>query len=138
MLSRRDLEFLLYEWLDIESVTRRPRFADCSRETFDAVLELAQDLAEKEFATHLKESDRNEPHLTGDQVQVIPQIGRALRVAADSGLIGAAMDAEVGGMQLPATIAGACLAWLQAGNIATSAYLALMLRSRLARSAPLR
>ncbi|HEY1821093.1 MAG TPA: acyl-CoA dehydrogenase N-terminal domain-containing protein, partial [Trebonia sp.] len=47
LLSRRDLEFLLYEWLDIESVTRRPRFADCSRETFDAVLELAQDLAEK-------------------------------------------------------------------------------------------
>ena len=125
LLSRRDLEFLLYEWLDIESVTRRPRFADCSRETFDAVLELAQDLAEQEFATHLKESDRNEPQLTGGQVQVIPQIGRALRVAADSGLIGAAMDAEVGGMQLPATIAGACLAWLQAGNIATSAYLVL-------------
>jgi alkylation response protein AidB-like acyl-CoA dehydrogenase len=125
LLSRRDLEFLLYEWLDIESLTGRPRFADCSREMFDAALELTQDLAEKEFATHLKESDRNEPQLTGNQVHVIPQIGRALRVAADSGLIGAAMDAEVGGMQLPATIAGACLAWLQAANIATSAYLAL-------------
>ncbi|MCW2891328.1 MAG: acyl-CoA dehydrogenase, partial [Actinomycetia bacterium] len=125
LLSRRDLEFLLYEWLDVESLAGRPRFADCSRETFDAVLELAQDLAEKEFAPHLKESDRNEPQLAGDQVRVIPQIGRALAVAAGSGLIGAAMDAEVGGMQLPVTVAAACLAWLQAGNIATSAYIAL-------------
>ena len=36
----------------------------------------SQDLAEKEFAPHLKESDRNEPQLTGDRVTVIPQIGR--------------------------------------------------------------
>jgi alkylation response protein AidB-like acyl-CoA dehydrogenase len=125
LLSRRDLEFLLYEWLDVESLTDRSRFADCSRETFDAVLDLAQDLAEKEFASHLKESDRNEPRLTGDRVSVIPQIGRALTAAAGSGLIGAAMDGEVGGMQLPVTIAAACLAWLQAGNVATSAYIAL-------------
>jgi alkylation response protein AidB-like acyl-CoA dehydrogenase len=125
LLSRRDLEFLLYEWLDVESLTDRPRFADCSRETFDAVLDLAQDLAEKEFAPHLKDSDRNEPQLAGDRVIVIPQIGHALTVAANSGLIGAAMDAEVGGMQLPVTVAAACLAWLQAGNIATSAYIAL-------------
>jgi butyryl-CoA dehydrogenase len=125
LLSRRDLEFLLYEWLDAESLTDRPRFADHSRETFDAALDLTQNLGEKEFASHLKDSDRNEPQLIGGRVSLIPQIGRALTVAAGSGLIGAAMDAEVGGMQLPATIAAACFAWLQAGNIATSAYLAL-------------
>jgi alkylation response protein AidB-like acyl-CoA dehydrogenase len=125
LLSRRDLEFLLYEWLDVESLIDRPRFAQFSRETFDAVLDLAQDLAEKEFASHLKESDRNEPQLSDDRVSVIPQIGQALTAAAGSGLIGAAMDAEVGGLQLPTIIAAACLAWLQAGNIATSAYIAL-------------
>ena len=38
LLSRRDLAFLLYEWLDAESLTTRPRFADHSRETFDAAL----------------------------------------------------------------------------------------------------
>ena len=31
ILSRRDIEFLLYEWLDVESLTARPRFADHSR-----------------------------------------------------------------------------------------------------------
>ena len=36
LLSRRDLDFLLYEWLDVEALTARPRFAEHSRETFDA------------------------------------------------------------------------------------------------------
>jgi butyryl-CoA dehydrogenase len=34
LLSRRDLDFLLYEWLDVELLTKRERFADHSRETF--------------------------------------------------------------------------------------------------------
>jgi butyryl-CoA dehydrogenase len=41
LLSRRDLDFLLHEWLDVEALTKRPRFADHSRETFDDVLDLA-------------------------------------------------------------------------------------------------
>ena len=40
LLSRRDLDFLLYEWLEVERLTTRPRFAEHSRETFDAVLDL--------------------------------------------------------------------------------------------------
>src|SRR5690606_25495503 len=52
VLSRRDLDFLLYDWLDIESLTSRDRFAEHSRETFDAVLDLSSDIATKHFATH--------------------------------------------------------------------------------------
>jgi butyryl-CoA dehydrogenase len=35
LLSRRDLEFLLFEWLDVARLAARPAFADHSRETFD-------------------------------------------------------------------------------------------------------
>jgi len=45
LLSRRDLEFLLYEWLDVELLTKRERFAEHSRETFDAVLDLSEQIA---------------------------------------------------------------------------------------------
>ena len=38
ILSRRDLDFLLFEWLDVESLTSRQRFEDHSRETFNAAL----------------------------------------------------------------------------------------------------
>ena len=38
ILSRADLDFLLYEWLDVPALTTRPRFEGHSRETFDAAL----------------------------------------------------------------------------------------------------
>ena len=63
LLSRRDIDFLLYEWLDVESLTQRERFAEHSRETFDAVLDLSTDIATRCFATHNKKSDVHEPQM---------------------------------------------------------------------------
>ncbi|NMO34665.1 acyl-CoA dehydrogenase [Streptomyces sp. GMY01] len=122
LLSRRDLDFLLYEWLDVESLTARPRFADHSRETFDAALDLSETIATRHFAPHNKKNDAEEPRFDGTRVHIIPEVGKALRVFADAGLIGGAMDAEVGGMQLPGVVADACFAWFQAANVGTAAY----------------
>ncbi|MEV8068549.1 acyl-CoA dehydrogenase [Streptomyces sp. NPDC085995] len=122
LLSRRDLDFLLYEWLDVESLTARPRFADHSRETFDAALDLSETIATRHFAPHNKKNDAEEPRFDGTRVHIIPEVGEALRVFADAGLIGGAMDAEVGGMQLPGVVADACFAWFQAANVGTAAY----------------
>ncbi|MFQ6147725.1 acyl-CoA dehydrogenase [Streptomyces seoulensis] len=122
LLSRRDLDFLLYEWLDVESLTARPRFADHSRETFDAALDLSETIATRHFAPHNKKNDAEEPRFDGTRVHIIPEVREALRVFADAGLIGGAMDAEVGGMQLPGVVADACFAWFQAANVGTAAY----------------
>jgi len=92
ILSRRDLDFLLYEWLDAESLTTRLRFADHSRETFDAVLDLCEQLAIEKFATHNKKSDQNEPQFDGERVSVIPEVADALQAFADAGLVSAGMD----------------------------------------------
>ncbi len=122
LLSRRDLDFLLYEWLDVELLTKRPRFAEHSRETFDGVLDLSEAMASKHFRPHNKKSDANEPTFDGTTVTMIPEVKAALDVFAQSGLIASAMDAEVGGMQLPSVVAGACFAWFQAANVGTSSY----------------
>src|SRR5918999_5389097 len=66
LLSRRDLEFLLYDWLDAESLLTRPRFAEHSRETFDAVLDLAAQVAAEQFAPHNKRADAEEPTFCDD------------------------------------------------------------------------
>ena len=63
LLSRRDLDFLLYEWLRVDELTKRERFAEHSRETFDGVLDLCEQLATRYFAPHNKTSDANEPTL---------------------------------------------------------------------------
>jgi butyryl-CoA dehydrogenase len=122
LLSRRDLEFLLYEWLDVELLTKRSRYAEHSRDTFDAVLELSEQVATEHFATHNKKNDAQEPHLQDGRVVLVPEVKAALDVFAQTGLIASSMDASVGGMQLPHVVSGACFSWFQAANVGTSSY----------------
>ncbi|WP_053616551.1 acyl-CoA dehydrogenase [Nocardiopsis sp. NRRL B-16309] len=122
LLSARDLEFLLYEWLDAEALTARPRYADHSRETFDGALDLAERVATDHFAPHFKTSDANEPHFDGERVHVIPEVKKALEVYAETGLNALSMPESVGGAQAPRLVSSACNAWFQAANLGTSAY----------------
>ncbi|ACY96810.1 acyl-CoA dehydrogenase [Thermomonospora curvata] len=123
LLSRRDLDFLLHEWLDVTRLTARKRFAEHSRETFDAVLELGERIATDHFAPHNKLADAHEPHLDADgRVVMIPEVKRALRVFAEAGLLAGELDESLGGMQLPTVVSKAVLAWFQAANVGTAAY----------------
>ncbi|WP_059015445.1 acyl-CoA dehydrogenase [Mycobacterium sp. M26] len=125
ILSRRDLDFLLFEWLAADELTKRARFAEHSRETFSDVLDLCEDLATRYFATHNKKSDQNEPTFDGTTVTVIPEVKDAIDAFAAADLTGMSMDEELGGAQLPATIAQAGFAWFMAANISTAGYLML-------------
>ena len=123
VLSRRDLEFLLYEWLDVTALTSRERFAEHSRETFDAVLGLSADIAHKYFATHNKKSDANEPTMRPDgTVEIISEVKKALDAFSGAGLLAGQFDERIGGMQLPTAVSRAAMAWFQAANAATSSY----------------
>ena len=122
ILSRRDLDFLLYEWLDALSLTQRERFTEHNRETFDAVLDLCERLATDEFAPHNKKSDQHEPEFDGNSVSMIPEVGAALQAFCDAGLMAAGQDFEMGGMQLPCVIEKAGFAWFKGANVSTSAY----------------
>ncbi len=122
LLSRRDLDFLLYEWLDVELLTKRERFAEHSRDTFDAVLDLAAQVATERFAPHNRRNDLEEPRFEDGRAIVQPEVAPALAAFAETGLLTSAMDAEVGGMQLPHAVAQAAFAWFQAANVGTWAY----------------
>jgi alkylation response protein AidB-like acyl-CoA dehydrogenase len=125
LLSRRDLDFLLYEWLRIDELTKRERFAEHSRETFDGVLELCEQLATRYFAPHNKKSDANEPSFDGERVTVIGEVKEAWDAFAQADLIGMAMEVGLGGAQLPVTVADAGFAWFSAANVSTTGYLML-------------
>ncbi|MCZ2816784.1 acyl-CoA dehydrogenase [Modestobacter sp. VKM Ac-2984] len=122
VLSPRDLEFLLHEWLQVETLTKREPYAEHSRETFDAVLELAEQIATEQFAPHNRKADENEPHVVDGKVVLIPEVAAALRVFAEAGMNAAALPEELGGLQLPAVVNQAVHVWFQAANIGTSAY----------------
>jgi hypothetical protein len=109
LLSRRDLDFLLYEWLRIDELTKRERFAEHSRETFDGVLELCEQLATRYFAPHNKKSDANEPSFDGETVTVIGEVKEVWDAFAQADLMSMAIIRS-GGAQLPAAVAEAA-AW---------------------------
>ena len=122
LLSRDDLAFLLYDWLKVETLTGRERYADHSRETFDAALDLCEQIATEHFAPHNKKADANEPRFENGRVVMIPEIGAALKRYAQAGLFASQADYDHGGMQLPAIVGSACFAFFKAANVGTAAY----------------
>ncbi|RQZ65261.1 acyl-CoA dehydrogenase [Burkholderia sp. Bp9004] len=122
LLSRRDLAFLLYDWLDADALAALPRYAEHSRETFDAVLDTSERIAADLFAPHAARGDREEPRFDGERVTLIPEVEPAVRAFAAAGLIAAGQDEAFGGMRLPKLIEAASFLFFQAANIATAAY----------------
>ncbi len=122
LLSRRDLEFLLYEWLDVVALCQRPRYADHSRETFDGALETAERIATEVFLPHRRKSDVEEPEFDGERVHLIPEVQASFKAFAEAGLLAAAQDYEFGGMQLPAVVDKACFAYVLAANVGSAGY----------------
>jgi len=107
MNLRTTLDFLLYQWLDTESLNQRTRFTDHSRETFDAVLDTCERIAREKYAPFNRLVDTQEPHFDGERV-ILPQATHeAQKAYAESGMLSAAQDYEMGGMQLPYTIEAA-------------------------------
>lgn len=122
LLSSRNLAFELYEVLDAEALTQRERFAEHSRETFDAAIGTARSLAEKFFAPHNRKSDENEPEYVDGAAVLIPEIKPAVDAFLEAGFLNAARSFEDGGMQLPTLLSQACFAHFQSANAATTSY----------------
>ncbi len=107
MSLRATLDFLLNDWLAVERLNQRERFADHSRETFDAVLDTCERIAREKYAPFNRLVDTQEPQFDGEKV-ILPQATHdAHQAYAESGLLSAAQDAEIGGMQLPYTVEAA-------------------------------
>lgn len=125
IVSRRDLEFQLFEALDVESLLKRPRFAQHSRETMLAAIDTALAIAEEKFAPHNRKADEHEPTFEDGRVRLIPEVKEALEAYIAAGFLAAGEDFEKGGMQLPTTVRGACQAIFAAANVGTTAYVSL-------------
>ena len=122
LLDRRLVDFLMFDWLDAESLLESPRFADHSAETVGAIVDLASRIAENEFLPCYQTGDRNEPQLRADGVRIDPDVAAAVRAFCDAGLSSGPFDAELDGMQLPETVHAVVMAHFMAANLAASAY----------------
>jgi alkylation response protein AidB-like acyl-CoA dehydrogenase len=125
LTNRRNLDFMLYEVLGVDRLCAYPRFAEHSRDTFGAALDLAHQIALEKFLPHNRKSDLNEPQMVDGKVALIPEIGEAVQAYNDAGFAAALADYDAGGMQLPFVVAQACDSMFSAANPGTIAYPAL-------------
>lgn len=114
LIDRCDLDFLLYEWLHMETLA--------DPQTIGAMLDLAEKLAASAFLPHYKQADREEPRLTEDGVRLCPAVAEALAQYAEAGLFAAGFPEEHGGLGLPYLACAASYACFASANLATAAY----------------
>ncbi|WP_087720613.1 acyl-CoA dehydrogenase [Salinicola salarius] len=125
IINTQDLAFQLYELHRVENLLSFPRYADHSRDTLDAALELALKVANEAFAPHNRLADDEEPRFEDGHVVMHPEVGKALKILAETGLMAAGQDYERGGMQLPTAVALMCVGMLKGANVGTQAYAGL-------------
>ena len=102
--SRKNLDFTLYDVHNVEELTQYPLFQDHSRETFDMVLDMNVDIADRILKPAYVDSDRKAPELVDGQVKVHPAVHQYIKAMGEAGLIGAPFSYEHGGQQLPETV----------------------------------
>ena len=122
ILDDEDIQFCLYDWLDVESLIKLEKYQSHSRETFDGVLNLTRQLAEDYFLPHRRDNDLNEPHLVDGEVAIIEPVKKALEKFAEAGMIAATIDEDHGGFQLPQVIYRVADMYVQSANAPTSSY----------------
>ncbi len=117
MSLRPTVDFLLYDWLKVQNLQSRERFVDHTRETFDAVLDTCERIAREKFAPFNRLVDIEEPKFDGEKV-ILPQATHeAYKAYAESGMLSAAQDYDVGGMQLPYTVEAAANAFFAMASV---------------------
>ncbi|MEY3782540.1 MAG: hypothetical protein RIS97_718 [Pseudomonadota bacterium] len=117
MSLRTTLDFLLYQWLDVESLNKRERFTDHSRETFDAVLDTCERIAREKYAPFNRLVDTQEPQFDGEKV-ILPQATHDAHAAyIASGMLSAAQDYALDGMQLPYTVEAAANSFFACASV---------------------
>ncbi len=108
---RSTFDFLLHDWLNVTALTARPRVEDHSAETFAQVLDTCERIAREKYAPFNRLVDTEEPRFDGEKV-ILPQATHdAWKAYAESGMLSAAQDYDIGGMQLPYTVEAAANAF---------------------------
>ncbi len=125
LLSDRDVDFLLYEVLEAEALCRLPWFADHSRETFDLYLRSARRLARELLFPAYRPMDEAPAALRDGRVRLHPAMKEIQAQLASLGVVAASRPAEVGGQQLPHTVAAAASLYLMAGNLSAAGFVGL-------------
>jgi alkylation response protein AidB-like acyl-CoA dehydrogenase len=122
IVNRRDLDFLLFECLDAGALFETGRYSQIDRDMVTNILDTAQAIAEEQYLPLAATLDANEPHYVDGKVEIMPEVGAALRAYAEAGFFAAGADADIGGLQLPHVVTMAINGMFTAANLGIANY----------------
>ena len=125
IVNRRDIDFYLYEMLDLEGLLKSDRYQEHDRDTVTAILDLAQQIAEEAFLPCAAELDEHEPVFESGRAVTPDSLKACLKTFVEAGLPAATFDAALGGMQLPMLVANFMQGIFQAANGSAVGYIFL-------------
>jgi butyryl-CoA dehydrogenase len=125
LVSDRNVEFLLYEVFDAESLLSLKAYQDHSRETFDLVLAGARKFAREVLFPTYKAMDAEPAHMVDGGIRVHPTLKALFPKLVEQGGVSATRPAEVGGQQLPHVVATLAALYGMAANLSAVSYLGL-------------
>jgi len=125
LVNDRFIDFLLFESLDVEGLFALPAFSEHNRETVEIYLSSARRLARQHLFPAYKALDESPPHLENGRVRVHSAMRDLYPRLVELGILSATRPLEVGGQQLPMTVAALAASYLMAGNLSAYGYLGL-------------
>jgi len=103
-VNKRNINFLLNEVFNAESLTEYSYYGDHSSETFNMIIDTALDIGTDLMYPVFSEMDKNPPVYEDGIVKVHPSVRQYLDVCGDGGWINATWDYDQGGQRLPIMI----------------------------------
>jgi len=122
LLNRRDIDFILDEVLNIETLLQTEHYDQYDRSTIAAILDTASSIAEESFWPHAATIDANEADFDGTSVSTPDEVKQGLKAFREAGFFSASFDEDAGGMQLPWTVYQAMCSYFTAASPSTFNY----------------
>jgi len=125
LLSDRDVEFVLYEMLAAHELCRVPAFREHGRETFDPYVQEARRFAREVLYPAYRPMDESPARLEGAGVVTHAKMKEIWPQLVGLGIVSATRPTDVGGANLPMTVATMASAYLMAANLSACAFAGL-------------
>jgi len=125
LADRRDIDFVLHEQFQVETLSAHEKFAEFNRKTIDLIISEARNLALKEILPTQTDGDRQGARFENGKVTVPESFHRAWEHFNEGEWLAMTEDPEWGGQGMPRSVALASAEFLNGANFAFIMYAGL-------------
>ncbi len=120
--DRRDVDFVLHEQLQVETLSEHEKYAEFNKKTIDLIISEARNLAVKELLPIQIDGDREGARFEGGNVTVPESFHKAWDLFKEGEWVALSNDPEWGGQGMPVTLSLAANDYFIGANFAFMVY----------------